>query len=60
MERLTTPLLPALWRDVARAAAPVAHRISYQAQYWWQEAREQRSPLAALAGAAALRSCCRP
>ncbi|HWB46717.1 MAG TPA: DUF3772 domain-containing protein, partial [Hyphomicrobiaceae bacterium] len=54
MERLTTPLLPALWRDVARAAAPVAHRISYQAQYWWQEAREQRSPLAALAGAAAL------
>ena len=41
MERLPSPLLPGLWRDLMSDAPAVGHRISYLADDWLQWAERQ-------------------
>jgi len=50
MERLPSPLLPGLWRDLMTDAPGVAHRISYLAHDWWLWARAKQPQVLLLLG----------
>jgi potassium efflux system protein len=54
MERLPSPLLPGLWRDLMSDAPGVANRISYLTEDWLHWAGAKRVPLALLVGVAVL------
>ena len=49
LERLNSPLLPALWRDVASDSPAVGRRIRYLTDDWWGWAQKESGWLAALA-----------
>ena len=44
MERLPSPLLPGLWRDLMSESPAVGHRIGYLAEDWLQWADAKRMP----------------
>jgi len=48
MERLPSPLLPGLWRDLYNEAPGVAHRFNYQAEDWLRWAEFKRLQLSLL------------
>ncbi len=54
VERLPSPLLPGLWRDLMSDAPAVGHRIGYLAEDWLQWADAKRMPLMLLALVAVL------
>jgi small-conductance mechanosensitive channel len=55
VERLPSPLLPALWRDLLHETPAVAHRIGYLGNDWLEWAHVKRTPLTLLlAGALGL------
>ena len=54
MERLPSPLLPSLWRDLVTESPLVGHRLSYLAQDWYQWASAKGGELLALLAAALL------
>jgi small-conductance mechanosensitive channel len=54
MERLPSPLLPGVWRDLAAAVPGVRDRMVYAANDWWYWAGQKRFELMLLLGAAAL------
>jgi small-conductance mechanosensitive channel len=54
LERLPSPLLPNLWRDVAQKAPPVGRRIAYFAGDWREHAEARLPDLMVLLGATAL------
>ncbi len=50
MERLPSPLLPGVWREVVSDAHNVSYQFSAWADHWWQRAAGNRDGLAMLAG----------
>jgi potassium-dependent mechanosensitive channel len=48
VERLPSPLLPGLWRDLMSDAPAVGHRITYLTEDWMQWAVAKRVPLTLL------------
>jgi small-conductance mechanosensitive channel len=54
MERLPSPLLPGVWRQVMTDANNVSYQFRAWADHWWQRGREKQGELAQLAGAALL------
>jgi small-conductance mechanosensitive channel len=50
MERLPSPLLPGVWREVVSDAHNVSYQFSAWADHWWQRAAGKRDDLAMLAG----------
>ncbi len=54
MERLPSPLLPSLWRDLVTESPLVGHRLSYLAQDWYQWASAKGGELLALLAVALL------
>jgi small-conductance mechanosensitive channel len=48
MERLPSPLLPGLWRDLINEAPGVAHRFNYLAEDWLRWAEQKRLQLSLL------------
>jgi potassium-dependent mechanosensitive channel len=53
MERLPSPLLPGVWRDLSSAIPGVWHRFSYALNDWWYWASRKGSELWMLLGSAA-------
>jgi small-conductance mechanosensitive channel len=54
VERLPSPLLPALWRKLLNETPNVAHRFAYLAQDWWHWASAELRPVIGLVGGALL------
>jgi small-conductance mechanosensitive channel len=54
MERLPSPLLPGVWREIAFHATNVGYQFKAWADHWWLEARQKRTALTLLAAAALL------
>jgi potassium-dependent mechanosensitive channel len=50
MERLPSPLLPGIWRDIGANSPGVWHRVSAWAEDWSRWAHQKREPLALLLG----------
>ncbi len=53
-ERMSSPLFPALWSDLARDSPSVSWRLNYNATDWFSSANKEKYRLTLLAGAAAL------
>ena len=54
MERLPSPLLPQLWRDLLNESPSVGHRISYLTQDWWRWGSGKKQELGLLFAAVLL------
>ena len=54
MERLPSPLLPGIWRDLLSDSPGVGHRIGYLTEDWLQWAHAKRIPLVLLVVVAVL------
>ncbi|HRD76932.1 MAG TPA: DUF3772 domain-containing protein, partial [Hyphomicrobiaceae bacterium] len=54
MERMSSPLLPSLWRSVMNDFPPLSWLIGYVARDWWSWAQRRIVPLSGVLGGAAL------
>jgi small-conductance mechanosensitive channel len=48
LQRLPSPLVPSLWRDLVQAAPSVGQRLGYLAADWWSWARPKSAELGGL------------
>ena len=54
MERLPSPLLPGVWREIVSDTSSVGYQFKAWGDHWWQRAREKQGALSLLVGAVLL------